>query len=146
MDMYQHDSAAVFRFVLRGELTGDQERDLECAWTTAKSTLAGKELVVDISGIKNADLSGVDLLTRMRESGARLTATLPPASEEILSSFGVPVAASSGWRHIGGWGGLSKWMERSPKRSAATGGEETSERTVDKAKLLCHQHSSSPGI
>jgi len=127
-------------------LTGDQVRELECAWTTAKSTLAGKELVVDISGIKNADLSGVDLLTRMRESGARLTAALPPASEEILRSFGVPVAAPSGWRRIGACGGLFKRMARSPKRSAATGGEETSERTLDKAKLLCHQHSSSPGI
>lgn len=134
MDMYQHDSAAMFQFVLRGELTGDQGQELECAWTTAKSILAGRELVVDISGIKSADLSGVDLLTRMQESGARLTAALPPASEKILRSFGVPVVAPSGWCHIGAFGGLSKWIGRSPTRNRATGGEETPERTLVTAR------------
>ena len=72
MEMYQHDRAASFQFVLRGELTGDAVPELECAWTTARSIIAGKELVVDISGMTNADHSGIDLLTRMRESGARL--------------------------------------------------------------------------
>ena len=42
---------------------------LERAWTTAKSILEGKELVVDVSGLTNVDPSGVDLLSRMRESG-----------------------------------------------------------------------------
>jgi hypothetical protein len=99
MDMYQHDSATMFQFVLREELLGDRVQELEHAWTTARSTLAGKELVVDISGMKNANSSGIELLGRMRESGARLTAALPPASEEFLRSLGVPVAAPSGWRH-----------------------------------------------
>jgi len=93
MDMYQHDSATMFQFVLRGELMGDGVRDLEHAWHTAESILAGKELVVDISGITNADPPGVDLLSRMRESGARLTAALPPESEGFLRSLGVPMAA-----------------------------------------------------
>jgi ABC-type transporter Mla MlaB component len=100
MDMYQHDSATMFQFVLQGDLIGDQVLELQHAWTTAKSILAGKELVVDISGMTNADPSGVDLLSRMRESGACLTAALPPASEEILRSLGVPVAAPRGWCHI----------------------------------------------
>jgi ABC-type transporter Mla MlaB component len=98
MDMYQHDSATMFQFVLRGELIGDRVQDLEHAWNTAKSILAGKELVVDISGITNADPSGVDLLSRMRESGARLTAALPPESEAFLRSLGVPTAAPRGRR------------------------------------------------
>lgn len=71
---------------------------LERAWTTAKSILEGKELVVDVSGLTNVDPSGVDLLSRMRESGARLTVALPPESEEILRSLGAPVAAPGG-RH-----------------------------------------------
>jgi ABC-type transporter Mla MlaB component len=100
MEMYQHDSVTMFRFVLRGELAGVQVRELEHAWTAERSVLAAKELVVDISGITNADSSGIDLLSRMRESGARLTAALPPASEAILRSLEVPVAAPSGWRHI----------------------------------------------
>jgi ABC-type transporter Mla MlaB component len=98
MDMYQHDSATMFQFVLRGELIGDRVRDLEHAWNTATSILAGKELVVDIAGITNADPSGVDLLSRMRESGARLSAALPPESEGFLRSLGVSVAAPCGLR------------------------------------------------
>lgn len=74
MDMHQHDRATMFEFVLRGELTGHRVVDLEHAWDTAKSILAGKELVVDIAGIVRADPAGVELLCRMRESGARLAA------------------------------------------------------------------------
>jgi ABC-type transporter Mla MlaB component len=97
MDMYQHDSATTFQFVLRGELADDSVWNLEHAWTTAKSILDGKELVVEVSGITSADSSGIALLSRMRESGARLTAALPPASEGVLRSLGLPVAAPSGW-------------------------------------------------
>ena len=93
MEMYQHDSAGRFQFVLRGELAGNRVLGLEQAWTTAKSILNGKELVVDVSGITVADESGVDLLSRMRDSGARLNAALPPKSEELLRSLGLPAAA-----------------------------------------------------
>jgi anti-anti-sigma regulatory factor len=93
MIIYQHDSAMMYRFVLRGELAGQRVQELEQAWNTAKSILNGKELVIDVSGITDADQSGVGLLVRMRESGARLTATLPPESEELLRSLGLPVPA-----------------------------------------------------
>lgn len=146
MEMYQHDRAASFQFVLRGELTGDAVPELECAWTTARSIIAGKELVVDISGMTNADHSGIDLLTRMRESGARLTAALPPASEEILRSLGVPVAARGGWRHAVAWRGLCKWLARYEKSRRVIGVEEIPECTIDESRLLCHQHPSKPGI
>jgi hypothetical protein len=96
MEMYQHDSAPMFRFVLRGNLAGHAVPELEHAWTTAKSILNGRDLLVDVSGVTDADEFGVDLLFRMRDSGARLTAPLPPASEEFLRSLGVPVAAPAG--------------------------------------------------
>ena len=96
MDMYQHDSASTFRFVLRGELAGGPVQELEHAWTTAKSILHGKQLEVDVSGIAHADEFGVDLLYRMRDSGARLTAALPPASKALLHGLGLPVAAPGG--------------------------------------------------
>ena len=102
--MYQHDSATRFQFVLNGELSGHEVRNLEHAWNTAKSVLHGKELVVDISGITHASTPGVELLSRMRESGARLTAVLPPKSEEVLHALGVPVAALRG-RLSGTWAG-----------------------------------------
>ena len=100
MEMFQHDSAKKFQFILRGELAGNRVLDLEQSWTTAKSILNGKELVVDVSGITDADESGVDLLSRMRESGARLSAARPPKSQELLRSLGLPVAAPRG-RRIG---------------------------------------------
>lgn len=86
MEIYQHDSAAMFRFVLRGELIDGRVTELEHAWSTAKSILKGKELVVEISGITNADSRGVDLLFRMRESGARLSPELP-RELEAFSEF-----------------------------------------------------------
>jgi len=95
MKMYQHDSAASFEFVLSGNLTGDRVADLEHAWITARSVLERKELVVDVSGLTEADPFGLDLLARMRESGARLTATLPPESRELLQFLGIRAAAPS---------------------------------------------------
>ena len=92
MDIYQHDSAAMFRFVLRGHLADEHVLELEHAWTTARSILQHKELVVDVSGISDADPRGAELLHRMRDAGARLTAALPPKSEELLRSLGIPTA------------------------------------------------------
>jgi len=92
----QHDSATTFQFILSGNLAGDQVPELEHAWTTAKSVLSGKELVVDVSGITYSNELGVDLLSRMRNSGARPTTALPPKSEEHLRSLGLPVAAPNG--------------------------------------------------
>ena len=92
MEIFQHDSATMFQFALQGELTGDGVRELEHAWTTARSILGTNALVVDISGIINADAAGVELLSRMRETGARLNAALPPESAEFIRSLGIPVA------------------------------------------------------
>jgi ABC-type transporter Mla MlaB component len=94
MDVYQHDGAELFRFDLRGELTGDEVQSVEHAWTTAKSILAGKELIVEVSGVTNVDSSGVDLLSRMRAAGARLTAAAAPKSKELLRFLGLPLAVA----------------------------------------------------
>jgi hypothetical protein len=96
MDMYQHDSATMFRFVLRGDLAGPHVLEFEHAWTTARSVVQNRELVIDVSGISDADWRGRELLHRMRDSGARLTAAAPPQSEELLRSLGVPAAAPGG--------------------------------------------------
>lgn len=96
MEIYLHDSAARFRFVLRGDLTGGQVPELEQAWTTAKSILKGRDVEVDVSGLTNADRLGLQLLSRMRDSGARLTPALPLESGEFLRSLGVPAAGPGG--------------------------------------------------
>ena len=94
VDIYLHDRPALFQFVLRGELTGDPVRSVEHAWDTARSVLGRRELVVDLSGVTDADASGVALLTRMQESGARLTAVKPQKSAEFLGSLGIAIPRS----------------------------------------------------
>ena len=106
--MYQHDCLRAFRFVLSGDLSGEAVQRLQWAWQTAKSTLNGRELLVDISGVANADPLGLELLCRMRKAGARLVADLPPVSLALLRQFNVPalpVRSGSGllagmWRRI----------------------------------------------
>ena len=93
MDMYLHDSATRFRFVLRGELTGSDVARLRHAWTTAQSILGTKELVVDLSGITTADVGGFETLREMRHSGARLIGKPLPASADCLGSLGTPAVA-----------------------------------------------------
>ena len=95
MQIVKHDSSAMFRFVLRGELTGKIAQELQHAWMTAKSILGSKELVVDVSGITKADPAGVEVLVRMRESGARLIAAAPPGSAGLLRTLGIPAEPAS---------------------------------------------------
>ncbi|HVO78485.1 MAG TPA: STAS domain-containing protein [Candidatus Bathyarchaeia archaeon] len=118
MDLYQHDSAAMFRFVLRGDLSGTFVREFEQAWNTATSIATQKEIVVDLSGVTDADAAGVELLCRMRESGVRLTAELPPRSDAFLRMGKAPAAPEAHyfgrwavrlmqlWRALGVIGGL----------------------------------------
>ena len=100
MEMYQHDCPSAFRFVLSGDLSGEAVQQLQWAWQTAQSTLGGRDLIVDISGIANADPYGLELLFRMRNAGARLIADMPPVSPGLLRQFGMPALsprAGSGW-------------------------------------------------
>lgn len=72
--------SSAFRFVLRGSLDGLWVRELEHAWISATSVLKAKELIIDVSGLTGADEHGLKLLSRMQESGARLTGGAPPGS------------------------------------------------------------------
>lgn len=77
MELYQHDSSSVFRMVLRGSLKGLWVNELEHAWMTATSILKGKDFVIDISGLTGIDISGLQLLSRIRAAGGRLTGEPP---------------------------------------------------------------------
>ena len=94
MDMHLHDNRDTFRFVLRGELTEAGAQQLRWAWEAAKSILNGKALSVDISAVTKAEPAGIDLLSRMRKSGARITAVGPPESEELLRLFDIRAAGT----------------------------------------------------
>ncbi len=84
MEIQQHDSPHTFRFALSGDLTRNYARELEGAWRTAQSILAGKELVVDVSEVASVDPEGLDLLSRMRMAGAHLIASRHMALPELL--------------------------------------------------------------
>lgn len=104
MQIYLHDRSAAFQFVLKGKLIGEWVSNLEHAWDTARSVLAGKELVVDLSGMTGADSRGMALLSRMRESGARLTAAvMRPESEAFLTTLGVSAPQFRGGGNSWAW-------------------------------------------
>lgn len=91
LSVYQHDGPAVFRFEVTGLLDGSVVEELEHAWITAASVLAGKELVLDISALTGSDDAGIRLLARMRTAGARI---IPPArldSPELARALGLQV-------------------------------------------------------
>lgn len=116
--VYQHDGSGTFRFVLLGQLKEPWVDELQHAWTTANSVIQDKELVVDLSALTCADESGIELLSRMRESGARI---IPPASRTLsvplpgcmsAAPGGVPRARSA-WRVVAAWllpGCVAAWM------------------------------------
>jgi hypothetical protein len=99
MDYYQHDGATTFRFQLAGELAGPGVTDLEHAWQTATSIMHDKQLVLDVSDVTGADATGMQLLKRMLKSGASLVSAQPPASPELLSTLGAPVAFTPRLQH-----------------------------------------------
>ena len=95
MQMYLNDSVKTFEFVLQGELTADTVPSLEHAWITARSILHGKEVFVNVSALTAADAEGIDLLSRITASGARLKAAPQSRSMEFLRSMGVILVAPS---------------------------------------------------
>ena len=83
----------MFRFVLDGELTRDRVREFEQAWTAARSILGTKALVVEISGITNADAGMRRVALSHAGNRGRLNAALPRESAEFIRSMGIPVTA-----------------------------------------------------
>jgi ABC-type transporter Mla MlaB component len=78
--VYQHDGAESYRFVLVGKLDGAYVDELKSAWVTASSMLRGRELIFDLSALEAVDDAGLEFLSRMRESGARI---VPVAAQGI---------------------------------------------------------------
>lgn len=84
MDLYQHHRPDAFELIVRGTLAENDVQELEHAWTTARSILGTKTMTVEVPGLTEACLPGIELLSRMRASGARVTVAPP------LESTGKP--------------------------------------------------------
>lgn len=95
MDIYQHDGSTTFRLVLRGDLVDVYVEELESAWTTAKSILDGKELLVDITAVSNTDTPALRLLRRMQEAGAHIH---PAPPLEAARTLQVLTTETRGWK------------------------------------------------
>ncbi len=76
---YLHDGAEVLTLRIIGPLTGSTTVELEQAWLTAQSTLAGRGLVVELGDHASADSGGLALLRRLATQGARFVTASPLA-------------------------------------------------------------------
>jgi ABC-type transporter Mla MlaB component len=94
MDIYQHDSPEKFRIVLKGDLREAGAQQLRSVWDTAKSTLNGKQLIVELSDVGAVDAAGIDLLSRMREAGACVSAARLPKCEDLIRCLDLPAPAN----------------------------------------------------
>jgi hypothetical protein len=72
---YIHDGAEALTLRIIGPLAGGAAAELEQAWLTARSTLAGRSLLVELSDGVSADADGQTLLRRLAADGARFITT-----------------------------------------------------------------------
>ncbi len=68
---YIHDAVASCRLQLIGELTEAEVEELSGCWRTAKTTLGGRPLILDLHALRNVDEAGKQWLAGMAQEGAR---------------------------------------------------------------------------
>jgi outer membrane protein TolC len=78
-----HDSATALRIRIEGKLTAPWVMELENCWRTAQSGARGKPLLLDLSQVDYADISGKYLLSWMHATGARFVASSLALQEMI---------------------------------------------------------------
>jgi hypothetical protein len=79
LNYYIHDSADSFRLQLLGSLKSEDIKELESCWNTAKTTLAGRKVVVDITELQQSDEDGRKWLNSMLAEGASVIEPTKPA-------------------------------------------------------------------
>jgi hypothetical protein len=67
---YIHDGSGAIRLKLIGEFTQADVDELNGCWRTAKTTLSGRKLILDVESLKLVDEAGRDWLVSMTEQGA----------------------------------------------------------------------------
>jgi ABC-type transporter Mla MlaB component len=72
---YIHDGAEALTLRITGPLTKGAAAELEQVWLTAESTLANRELMVDLGDVVSVDADGRTLLRRLAGHGARFITT-----------------------------------------------------------------------
>lgn len=96
---YIHDEGEVFRLEIHGNLTGAGVRSVEQAWRTAHSVLDGRQVVIGLRSVVEADEYGHDLLLIWHRIGARIVARSPESRALAEGIVRGPIpAAKPGWR------------------------------------------------
>ena len=67
---YIHDGVTACRFQLIGELTELELGELNGCWRTARTTLAGRPLILDLHALQSVDEAGKQWLAGMAQEGA----------------------------------------------------------------------------
>ncbi len=101
LEYYLHDKADALRIEIAGNLTGPGVSNIEHAWRTANSVLAGRHIVVGLMAVADADADGRALLLAWHRCGARIIARSMDSrtlAEDVLG-VSVPMPpAKPGWR------------------------------------------------
>jgi hypothetical protein len=70
LKFYIHDSVGYFRIELIGELTDIDIHELDGCWSTARSSVTGRKLALDVRSLKAVDEAGRQWLASMTRAGA----------------------------------------------------------------------------
>lgn len=102
---YIHDGIGVLRLQLLGELAHADVAELSGCWSTAKTTLGSRKLVLDLRGLNAADDAGRRWLLSMASEGASY---LPDTflGNGLIGQSAAEAAKKKSSRKAGLWGKL----------------------------------------
>jgi ABC-type transporter Mla MlaB component len=83
----QHSPSQV-RLKLEGDLAGAWVTELEDCWRSARSSLDGRSLCVDLSAVERVDRAGEYLLALLHRNGAELAASGAVMTELVRTLAG----------------------------------------------------------
>jgi hypothetical protein len=101
LDFFIHDGSDALRLKVLGDLCGPGVASLDQAWRTARSTLRGRLLIIDLVSVSDADEYGRDLLLCWHRIGAKIVARSRESHAFAEKIIGLPIqmlAPKSCWR------------------------------------------------
>ncbi len=115
---YLHDGTDAFRFELIGALSAMDLVELDGCWRTAKSSIAGRKVRLDLRQITDVDDSGRQWLTEMLTEGTEYIVS-SGFSEELAEELCLPATLSlPGSPQHGLLSWLKRWRGGSPAEPA----------------------------
>ncbi|MBV8071126.1 MAG: hypothetical protein JO270_14555 [Acidobacteriaceae bacterium] len=109
---YIHDGIEALRLQLIGELTEAKVTDLDGCWRTARTTLAGRPLIIDVQRLVRVDEAGKRWLAAMAVEGAEF---VPAGYLRGAIASDTPLAKpSKPVERPGLWGRVIAWLRGTP--------------------------------